>query len=378
MHTVRRDRFATTGLLLLSLFAGGLVLPRILSRVEASHARRHPSPNARKNRRSDLTAVEVIVPAYLEANVIGTTIQRLREQFDATDLKSSIAVIASDQETANASSGADRVELVPRNGKPAALNVGVAGSAADVVVLMDGNCTLVPDEWPSILLQELESADVVSALKSETGGHDGLFWRLEDWIKSRQPAEVGTLAVVGEFVAMRREDYVDVPEDVVLDDLWIARTADAAGRLVRVTPRIRTVEKAVEPSDQWERRTRNAEGQFRQGWSAVWAYRRTPAGRMFLGHKLYRYTIGPLAFWSGLVCCAAAMGPRYIVAGGALAARSVLEYAGRTRHRFIPSLFSTTIGLQAVPFAGAIRATRHAFRARQRPAEPYRWQKVVR
>lgn len=369
---------AASGLMCAALFVAGVVLPYVVGRIESRAATKRDRSEPHTRPRTKIESLEIIIPAYLEANGIAQTIARLRTQLGSSRLRSSIAVIASDPETADASTGADRVMLIGRDGKPAALNIGVRTSSADAVIFMDGNCTLEPANWLELFERELETADVVSALKSELHGHEGAYWRMEDWIKSSHPPELGSLSVVGEFIGMRRENFVEIPHSVVLDDLWLARTADTAGLLVRIALGIRTVEEAVSAADQWERRSRNAEGQFRQGLGTVFAYRRTPAGRIYLAHKLYRYTVGPLSFWCGTALLSASLGPVSLALAAAISARAILEYAGRCRHRVVPSGVATLIGMQAIPFLGAARAIRHVMQSGIGASEPYRWKKVPR
>lgn len=372
----RSATLAVDGVACAALFAIGILLPNLVGRIESRREAKRTRLAVSAPKHSKIESLEVIIPAYLEANGIARTIETLRTQLNGSALSTSIAVIASDRATAEASSSADRVMLVGRDGKPAALNVGVRTSTADAVFLMDGNCTLEPANWPEIVTSELRDADVISALKSESHGHEGAYWRMENWIKSSHPSNLGSLSVVGEFIGLRRADFVEIPPSVVLDDLWLARNADASGLHVKIALGIRTLEDAVSAPDQWERRSRNAEEQFRQGFHTIVAYRRTPAGRIYLAHKFYRYTIGPLLFWAAMALLAASLGPIGLAIAVALSGRATLEYAGRCRQRVVPDSLASLLGMQVIPFVGAGRAIRHVARAGIGAAEPYRWKKV--
>ena len=107
---------ALTGVL---LFSAGVVLPF----VEAMIARRFPArPVERAPLRDDAT-IDVVIPAYLEAGVIGATIDSLHEQLRSVHGRGRVLVVASDHDTAAVAEahGAEVREIAP-NGKPAAVN----------------------------------------------------------------------------------------------------------------------------------------------------------------------------------------------------------------------------------------------------------------
>lgn len=191
------------------LFGLGIVLPLV-------HNRRRRTVDDTEDSFDDrLLTVDVVIAAYLEASVINETVRRLKDQLASSCVPGRVIVVASDAETYSAACDADLTFEVARDGKPAAVNAGVAASSADIVVLTDANCSIEPNDWPLLVRSGLMSARLLTGSKRERGSRERLFWLYEGLLKSRRGGEQklpATLAVIGEFLAFRREDYTPIPD----------------------------------------------------------------------------------------------------------------------------------------------------------------------
>lgn len=334
-----------------AVFGSGVVLPFVVSRLSRrdwNFTQIKPLPSR--------PSLEVIIPAYLESGEIAGTVAALRGQLTSWPGPWSITVVASDEATASAAASADKVLSIGRSGKPAACNTGVADSRSDVVLLMDANCRVSPNEWPERLAEHLTNWSLVSANKSEKNGKEGLFWQLEASIKRSSSNQLGSLAVVGEFVAFRREDYRMIPSHIVLDDLWLAFSFHQAGLPVTVAPDIATVEQAASPRNQWERRVRINAALMTESVPKVPWLLRTPEGRVYVAHKIYRATIGVCAFWVCIIGLSLIFPPITLAIVGGVIILAVGQVAGFLSIRLPLSPLFSVLGLQAVPLAGAARA----------------------
>ncbi len=344
-----------------ALFLAGPVLPlalglveRVLGRGTRSCAVTGPLPED--------PFVEVIVPAYLEETTVGATVDRLTTVLEKSSTRYLVHVVASDEGTAAAAAAAGRVTLTGRGGKPAAVNAAVEQSTADVVVLTDANCRIEPGDWPAHMLRELQDTSLLSANKTESGSADALFWRLESVLKRDATNTAGTLGVVGEFLAMRRRDYRPVPPATTSDDLWLAMDFDARGLRVSVSPTIVTCEDPAPRPEQWERRVRIAYGQLSMALPRLPALSRTPAGRNYLAHKMYRLTVGAAAFWTGLGTLVGAR-PRLLVPlVGVPVGAAVAQYRGLLPVTTPVDPVAAVVALQAIPVAAASRIVRRSLR----------------
>ncbi|WP_175507532.1 glycosyltransferase family 2 protein [Nocardioides terrae] len=317
------------------------------------------------------------MPAYLEASVVGDKVRSVHDALAAYEGGGRVIVVASDVATATAArnAGADHVIEAGRNGKPAAVNVGVAASDAEIVAVSDANCEIHPVSWPAIAADALRDASVVSAHKSESGGAERLFWAYERLIKRFQGDGGDSLSVVGEFVAFRRSEFRDIPRGELIDDLWLAVDFASRGLRVTVAERITTVEPPAERNDQWERRVRIAEGVLGQQLPRVHTFLRFPAGRRFAVHKFYRLTIGCSAFWAGLLSTAMVRPLGLLPLLGVVTAYCVARYRGALfpRRSLLP--WTTVVGMQAVPPAALARIVRKRFRGSE--GQPG-WKKIAR
>lgn len=378
MTRVHSARAAVVGALGAVLFVGGLVLPVVVEVVDGALARRR-RPTGPSTARSRIDSIEVIVPAFLEATVVADTVRGLKSSLADCPVPATVTVVASDEDTARAAEGvADVVLRVPRRNKQTAVNAGIAQSTADAVVLTDANCRIEPPHWPRLALAALEEADLVSAHKRERGGVEGIYWRAERLIKGVAEHRTGTLSVVGEFLALRRADFVPVPDGELFDDFFIARSVDARGGLVVVDPAIETVEDAPTQRDQWERRVRMSSGHFILPVSVLRGLATTPAGRSYLTHKYYRQTVGDLGFWIAVVVLPwGVAGATASAAALGLVGWCVAWYSGLARVRPpVGGQVAAVVGMQAVPPFGIVRAARRTRAARTGAVQG--WEKIQR
>ncbi|SFP13824.1 Glycosyltransferase, catalytic subunit of cellulose synthase and poly-beta-1,6-N-acetylglucosamine synthase [Geodermatophilus dictyosporus] len=357
-----------------ALFLVGPVLPLALAATERLLGRTgsYPTPEPLP----EDPFVEVVVPAYLEESTVGATVEVLTNALEKSAVRHLVHVVASDEGTAASAAAAGKVTRTGRGGKPAAVNAAVEQSTADVVVLTDANCRIEPPDWPVQMLRELQDTSLLSANKTEVGSDDVLFWRLESWLKLNASSDGGTLGVVGEFLAMRRRDYRPVPPATTSDDLWLAMDFDARGLRVSVSPTIVTCEDPAPRPEQWERRVRIAYGQLVMALPRLRALSRTPAGRNYLAHKMYRLTVGAAAFWTALAALVSVR-PRVLVpVVGVPVGAAVAQYRGLLPVTTPVDPVAAVVALQAIPVAAASRIVRRSLRRDGKAVAG--WRKVPR
>jgi hypothetical protein len=354
----------------LVLFGAGLVLPFVAGRLSGRAAAAPPALAL-----PDAPSIDVVIAAYLESSVIGETIDSLTRQLAARPGRSTITVVASDPQTADvAEAHGARVLRGEPHGKPAAVNEGVLSSVAEIIVLSDANCRIAPDEWPTLMLTELTTANLVSASKTEAGGGEGAYWKYEAAVKSSGEGTTETLSVVGEFLAFRRADFVAIPEHVLTDDLYLATDFALRGRVVRASGSILTVEPPTHGAEQVERRIRISAGQWAEALPRWRELARIPAGRQFLAHKGYRMSFGALGFWIAVVGFALLVWPWTTIIAVVAVVGGWLIYTRIPNAPSILRLGATVVALQAITFLGLARAIR-----RRLSRSPQRgWKKVAR
>jgi cellulose synthase/poly-beta-1,6-N-acetylglucosamine synthase-like glycosyltransferase len=146
------------------------------------------------------------------------------------------------------------------------------------------------------------SVGVVSGAKvvrgpGARGGGEGLYWRLEAFLKDSESAFGATMGAPGEICGLRRAAFRPIPPQVINDDYHVTCDALVRGWRVRYAEGARAVEAvSAAVGDEFERRTRIAAGTWqttlmhlrlahpRRGWTAV----------AFVSHRVLRSMVVPL------------------------------------------------------------------------------------
>lgn len=357
-------RGGRAGVVVLSLAAcgGHLLYPAWL--FLASRRRRVVPPPAP----ASWPPLTVLVPAYREAGLIAEKIDDVRSNGYGGELE--VLVVADgDAETAAAAraAGAQVLEPPERLGKAQALNLGVASASHGLIVVTDANTRLSPHALAALVRWfEVPNVGAVAGEKRELGeAAEGAYWRFESWLKQREAALGTTIGLVGELAALSKAAWEPIPTGVGIDDLWIALDMAERGYVVAHEPDAVAYEPPAESfRARWERRTRNVAGAFN-----VFARKRRqlgPEGGLLAvqvwGHRLWRYTGGPLAhLW--LLALAVRRAGRSRVAQVTVAAHAVAiaVVVPRSSGRTVPRLLripADVVFLHAVALGGLVRYSR--------------------
>lgn len=360
MAEERRDTRRLTCLLVAIASAAPVGYPLWLA--AKSRLKSPPEPP----RPTNWPGLSVVVPAYLEREVIGAKIADLQAQDYPGPLQ--LLVVAEDPGTAEvaADTGADVIEPESRVGKCEAINRAVAASVHPIVVITDANTRLAPGSLAALARWFDEpTVGAVAGEKREEGGGQGLYWRFESWLKQNESRAGTTIALVGELAAVRRSLFRPLPPDVVVDDLWMGLDVTEEGYAVRYEPEAVALEQPSETlAGEWERRTRTTLGAI----DTMWRRRhllvpgRSSVATELWGHKLMRLVFGPLAH-AGLLILALARAPKSRLARSFVALHLLgvvgLVRGGRGGILLRPArIIAQVLFLQASGIGGALRYAR--------------------
>lgn len=246
--------------------------------------------------------VTVVVPAYREAGVIEGKVDDVRANGYPGVLE--ILVVADgDPETAAAAerAGARALTGPERLGKSQALNRGFEEATTPIVIITDANNRLAPGALAAAVEHFADPAVGAVAgekVEDDGGGGESIYWRFESWLKQREDELGTTIGLVGELAAIRAEAWRPIPPDIATDDFWIALDIVEQGYRIAYEPRARAFDPAAESlALSWERRIRSVSGALH-----IMVRRRRqlrPSAGLVAaelwGHRLVRYTVGPLA-----------------------------------------------------------------------------------
>jgi poly-beta-1,6-N-acetyl-D-glucosamine synthase len=243
--------------------------------------------------------LSVVIAAYREAAVIGDKVRSTKQDPYPGDVE--ILVVADDEETADAAeaAGATVLRSEARTGQGASIARGIASARHEIVVLSDANTVFRTGSLRALARWFDDPAvGAVAGRKTVLGGHEGLYWRFESYLKKRETRLGSTVGLVMEIAAIRRSALPLPRGDIVLPDLWIALDVIEGGKRVVYEPEaVSAEEPPLTLREDWERRTRIVSGCLQ-----LLGLRRQlldpSAGILAVqlwGHKLVRYSVAPVA-----------------------------------------------------------------------------------
>jgi cellulose synthase/poly-beta-1,6-N-acetylglucosamine synthase-like glycosyltransferase len=275
----------------------------------------------------DRTPVAIVVSAYNEERHIAGLVSNLR----ALDYPAPVTLYlgsdgSSDRTAAILQEHAGpRVRVFPfeRNrGKASVLNDLVAAVTEPIVAFTDANTRWEPDalQW---LLRHLQRPDVgvvcgELSLRPISGGDnvDSAYWRIERMLKESESAIGGLLGANGGIYALRRQCFVPIASDTIVDDFCIAMTAGASGWKLVYERRAQAVEDVpLQIRDEFKRRVRIGIGNFQAFFRhPEYLFRTSWATRFcYLSHKVLRWFTPHLLLLSLFACAMLAAHPLYAV-----------------------------------------------------------------
>jgi cellulose synthase/poly-beta-1,6-N-acetylglucosamine synthase-like glycosyltransferase len=151
-----------------------------------------------------------------------------------------------------------------RRGKPSALNALAAAARGELLLLNDVRQPLSPNA-----IQDLAAALADPTVGCATGqlcltgeAGSGVYWRYERWIRAQESRFRGVVGMTGALAMMRRADFVPLPADLILDDVWIPMRLALAGRRVASVETAQAYDVAFEDEREFGRKVRTLSGNY--------------------------------------------------------------------------------------------------------------------
>jgi cellulose synthase/poly-beta-1,6-N-acetylglucosamine synthase-like glycosyltransferase len=252
----------------------------------------------------ELPAVSFIIPAHNEERHLPEKLENLAELDYPKELLE--VVFVSDGATdrtneilATAERGNVRVVYLPiRGGKASAVNQGVQQARHELLVLSDAATLFAADAIRKLVRHFANSqvGVVCGALQFlgsvESRQTEGVYWRYEGMLRLMESRLGVTLTASGAIYAVRRECFVALPADTLVEDLMVPMNARKQGYRVLYDPEARATDFApATVGGEFARRVRIATGSFR----ALGQLLRGPldplTGFAFFSHKLLRWIL---------------------------------------------------------------------------------------
>lgn len=151
-----------------------------------------------------------------------------------------------------------------RSGKPAALNVLSAEARGDLLLLNDVRQPFSQNAMRA-LSSTLEDERIGCAagnlvLRGEAGS--GVYWRYENWIRRQESRFRGVVGMSGAIAMLRKADFMRLPHDLILDDVYIPMRLALLGRRVALVTEAEAYDTAFEDEQEFRRKVRTLAGNY--------------------------------------------------------------------------------------------------------------------
>jgi cellulose synthase/poly-beta-1,6-N-acetylglucosamine synthase-like glycosyltransferase len=189
-----------------------------------------------------------------------------------------------------------------------AMNRGVKFVKAPVIIFSDTNTILGKNSIREIVAKfRNESTGCVAGEKriiekdadAAAGAGEGIYWKLESWVK-RMDAELNSaVGAVGELFAIRTELFDEVETDTILDDFMISLRIAQKGYKIEYTPNAYAEETAsLNVKEELKRKIRIAAGGIQALFrlkSLLNPFRYGLLSWQYFSHKVLRWTLSPVS-----------------------------------------------------------------------------------
>lgn len=181
---------------------------------------------------------------------------------------------------------------VPKGGKPAALNAAVPLTHHEILVLTDVRQVLAPESARKLVANFADpKVGVVSGdLLIRQGNLEettvGAYWRYERRIRAQLSRLDSTMGASGAFYALRRELFRQMPDDLLLDDMYLPMGAFLSGYRIVVEPEALAFDLPTSLNTEFRRKVRTLAGNYQLLRYYPWLL--TPRNRMLFHYVSYK------------------------------------------------------------------------------------------
>jgi cellulose synthase/poly-beta-1,6-N-acetylglucosamine synthase-like glycosyltransferase len=224
----------------------------------------------------DLPTVSLLVAAYNEESVIEQRLQNAlsldypREKLDIVVATDGCSDRTTEIVRRYAGRGVRLLEFPQRRGKATALNSAIPQLQGEVVILSDAN-TFTESRAARNLARWFRDSRITAVCGKlvltdpENGRNvDGLYWKYETLLKVCEGELGALLGANGGIYAIRKDRYVPIPQDTILDDLVIPLLSKLGhgGDIIYDSQAVAHEETAPNVGAEFHRRSRIGAGGF--------------------------------------------------------------------------------------------------------------------
>lgn len=200
--------------------------------------------------------------------------------------------------------------LPERKGKMHAMNRGVKFVNQPIIIFSDTNTILGKQSIREIVAKFShpetgcvagEKRIVEKQADVAAGAGEGLYWKIESWVKNMDAALNSAVGAVGELFAVRTELFEEVETDTILDDFIISLRIAMNGNRIAYAPEAFAEETAsLNVKEELKRKVRIAAGGIQtliRLKALLNPFRYGVLSWQYFSHKVLRWTLSPIALF---------------------------------------------------------------------------------
>ena len=195
-----------------------------------------------------------------------------------------------------------------RRGKTAALNRGIALAETSIIIMTDAN-TMVNTgavrevvrlfRDPKVGCVAGEKRVMARCEGQAAAEGEGLYWKYESALKRLDSELYSAMGAAGEFNAIRKELYEEMPEDTLLDDFIMSmKMVDNGYRIAYTADAFAMEYGSANLEEEGKRKRRIAAGGLQSIWrlkQMLNPLRHPTATFQYISHRVLRWSITPIA-----------------------------------------------------------------------------------
>lgn len=254
-------------------YFGYPVLLRLLVRLAGRKTRATEMPAGGVD--ATLPKVSVLLPAFNAAAYLPAKLESLLAQDYPSDrieiliycdgCKDDTERVA--REFAASSRAGGRVKVVAnpnQAGKPTGLNTLATIATGELLLLNDVRQPLSENAIRDLAaaFQDPEVGVATGRLVVAGAAGSGVYWRYEEWIRRQESQFRGVVGMTGPIGMVRRDGFIPVPADIILDDVWLPMSLVLRGKRVVLVPSAQAHDTAFGDDREFSRKVRTLAGNY--------------------------------------------------------------------------------------------------------------------
>jgi cellulose synthase/poly-beta-1,6-N-acetylglucosamine synthase-like glycosyltransferase len=151
-----------------------------------------------------------------------------------------------------------------RQGKPSALNALRAEARGDLLLLCDVRQPFSTNVVSALVgaMSDERVGCATGNVVASGGAGSGVYWRYEKWIRRQESRFRGVVGVNGAIAMLRRRDLMLLPENLILDDVYIPMTLAMRGLRAKFVNEAEAYDTAFEDEQEFRRKVRTLAGNY--------------------------------------------------------------------------------------------------------------------